>query len=489
MKKTRRLLSLVLTLALCLGMAVTAQAASISYEVEGGKIYFNANTGTITGCDLSASRVDIPSEIYGVPVTAIGKGAFRSGLTRAKLEQVTIPNTVTSIGDQAFYDCEFLTSVVIPDSVTSVGKQAFTSCDALTSVVIGRGVTTIPREMFSYCESLTDLTIPGTVKFIDDMAFCNSGLTSVTLPDGVTQLGDMVFHGCEDLVSAYLPDSITEIGAGTFNYCYKLTDVHLPGFLTAIPTRTLSNCGSLEEVSIPRGVTTIHGGAFESNRNLKTVTIPASVTEIGLGAFQFCYALEDVWYGGTLQQWMKLKVGSYNQYLTGANVHFSEPVANLTDVMSNDYYADAVVWAMNHGITAGTSATTFSPSATVTRAQAVTFLWRAAGSPQPTSTVSPFKDVSDPGQYYYLPVLWAAQQGITSGVSADSFGPDLPLAYNQIFTFLCRAAGDSLVGSDWSSAAVNWARNAGLTDGLAFQAGRSCPRSDVIYCLWKQMAN
>ena len=488
MKKTRRLLSLVLTLALCLGMAVTAQAASLSYEVEGGKIYFNANTGTITGADLSVTQVDIPAEIYGVPVTAIGSKAFSSGLTRAHLEQVTIPSTVTSIGERAFFDCEFLTSVVIPDSVTSVGKETFYSCDALTSAVIGRGMTTIPEGMFAYCSSLTDLTIPDTVKSIDDMAFTNSGLTSVTLPDSVTTLGDMVFHGCDNLASAYLPDSITSMGTGTFNYCYKLTDVRLPGLLTAIPARTLSNCGSLEEVSIPRGVTSIHGSAFDSSRNLKTVTIPASVTEIGSYAFQFCYALEDVWYGGTLQQWMALKVGSYNQYLTGANVHFSEPVAGLTDVLSNDYYADAVVWALNEGITAGTSADTFSPAAAVTRAQAVTFLWRAAGSPQPASTVSPFKDVADPGQYYYIPVLWAAQQGITGGVSADSFGPDLPLAYNQIFTFLCKAAGDSLVGSDWSSAAVNWAKNAGLTADLSFLAGNSCPRSDVIYCLWKQMA-
>lgn len=488
MKKTRRFVSLVLTLALCLGMAVTAQAASLSYEVEGGKIYFNANTGTITGCDLSASRVDIPSEIYGVPVTAIGKGAFRSGLTRAKLEQVIIPNTVTSIGERAFYDCEFLTSVVIPDSVTSVGKETFYSCDALTSAVIGRGMTTIPEGMFAYCESLTDLTIPDTVTSIDDMAFCNSGLTDLTLPDSVTTLGDMVFHGCDELVSASLPDSITSMGTGTFNYCYKLTDVRLPGLLTAIPIRTLSNCSSLEEVSIPRGVTSINGSAFDSSRNLKTVTIPATVTEIGSSAFQFCYALEDVWYGGTAQQWIALKVGSDNQYLTGANVHFSEPVVGLTDVLSNDYYADAVVWALANGITAGTSDTTFSPNATVTRAQAVTFLWRAAGSPQPSSTVSPFRDVADPGQYYYIPVLWAAEQGITGGVSADSFGPNLTLAYDQIFTFLCKAAGDSLSGSDWSSAAVNWAQSSGLTDGLAFQARNSCPRSDVIYCLWKQMA-
>ena len=160
----------------------------------------------------------------------------------------------------------------------------------------------------------------------------------------------------------------------------------------------------------------------------------------------------------------------------------------FADVRPSDYFAQAVDWALEEGVTAGTSDTTFSPNDTVTRAQAVTFLWRAAGSPQPASAVSPFRDVADPGQYYYIPVLWAAQQGITGGVSADSFGPHLPLAYDQIFTFLCKAAGDSLAGGDWSSAAVSWAESAGLTDALTFTPGASCPRRDVIYCLWKQLS-
>lgn len=164
-------------------------------------------------------------------------------------------------------------------------------------------------------------------------------------------------------------------------------------------------------------------------------------------------------------------------------------VSGFGDVSQSAYYADAVEWAVEEGITAGTSDTTFSPRATVTRGQAVTFLWAAAGRPQPKSTASPFEDVTSSALFYYQPVLWAVENGITAGVNDTQFGPDLPLAYDQIFLFLCRAAGDDPGPGDWSSAAVRWAQSAGLTDQLTFSAGASCPRSDVVYCLWKQLGD
>lgn len=166
----------------------------------------------------------------------------------------------------------------------------------------------------------------------------------------------------------------------------------------------------------------------------------------------------------------------------------SPTVGGFRDVYEDDYFADAVVWAKQTGVTGGTSATTFSPNNTVTRADAMTFLWRAAGSPEPESLVSPFSDVTDTGAYYYKAVLWASENGITSGVSATAFGIKNTLSYDQILAFLFRAAGETDVGSDWSAAAVNWAAENGLTAGLTFTAKGSCPRSDVIYCLWKQLA-
>ena len=162
--------------------------------------------------------------------------------------------------------------------------------------------------------------------------------------------------------------------------------------------------------------------------------------------------------------------------------------AGFSDVHESDYFADAVAWAVNAGITTGTSATTFSPEATVTRAQAVTFLWRAFGSPEPAATSSPFADVADQSAYYYKAVLWATEQGITNGVSATSFGADNAVTYDQMLAFMARAAGADTGGSDWSQAALDWAAENGLTDGLTFSAKNNCPRADVVYCLWQQMA-
>ena len=180
-------------------------------------------------------------------------------------------------------------------------------------------------------------------------------------------------------------------------------------------------------------------------------------------------------------------MGSLNEGLDQATFHFAEPVAGFTDVTTGDYYADAVQWAVNQKVTTGTGANTFSPANSVTRAEAVTFLWRAAGSPTPASTTSPFTDVTDQSAYYYNAVLWAAEQGITGGVGGGIFDLSSTLSYDQIFTFLCRAAGESASGSDWSAAAVNWAQSSGLTEGLSFSAKANCPRSDVVYCLWKQL--
>ena len=175
-------------------------------------------------------------------------------------------------------------------------------------------------------------------------------------------------------------------------------------------------------------------------------------------------------------------------YTTVSNYLFrrGEPApGRFEDLYSNTYYYDAVAWAMENNIAAGTSATEFSPTSSVTRAQAATFLWRAAGMPEPASSASPFTDVTDPSAYYYKAILWAAEQGIVGGVGNGRFSVDGTLTYDQILAMICRADGGSASGSDWSAAALQWADENGLTDGLEISASRNCPRSDVVYFLWK----
>ena len=160
----------------------------------------------------------------------------------------------------------------------------------------------------------------------------------------------------------------------------------------------------------------------------------------------------------------------------------------FVDVPASAYYYDAVAWAVENGVTGGTTATTFSPNNACTRAQMVTFLWRAAGEPEPETTVNPFTDVSA-SAYYYEAVLWAVERGITNGTSATTFSPDATVTRGQTVTFLWRNAGSPAAsGSSFAdvaadayyATAVAWAANEGITSGTsatAFSPSNACTRA------------
>ena len=144
------------------------------------------------------------------------------------MTSVTIPNSVTSIGNGAFSGCFGLTSVTIPNSVTSIGEYAFSDCSSLTSVTIGNSVTSIGKSAFYKCKGLTSVTIPNSVTSIGERAFydCTS-LTSVTIPNSVTSIGNEAFYNCTSLTSVTIPNSVTSIGNSAFNYCTKLTSIFI----------------------------------------------------------------------------------------------------------------------------------------------------------------------------------------------------------------------------------------------------------------------
>ena len=212
----------------------------------------------------------------------------------AGLTEYTIPNSVTTIGYEAFYHCDSLTSVTIPDSVTTIGGEAFRSCSSLTGVTIGDSVTTIGYEAFYHCDSLTSVTIPDSVTTIGDYAFsyCDS-LTSVTIGDSVTTIGDSAFYDCNSLTSVTIGDSVTTIGEGAFRACSSLTSVVIPDSVTTIGISAFSGCSSLTSITIPDGVTTIGDYTFSGCSSLTSVTIPDSVTTIGISAFYGCSSLRE----------------------------------------------------------------------------------------------------------------------------------------------------------------------------------------------------
>ena len=173
-----------------------------------------------------------------------------------------------------------------------------------------------------------------------------------------------------------------------------------------------------------------------------------------------------------------------------------ETTISFRDVKQGDYYYDAVKWAVEKGITEGTSSNTFSPNASCTRAQMVTFLWRSAGSPAPKSTTNPFKDISA-NDYYYDAVLWAVEQGITSGTGADTFAPNATVTRAQTVTFLYRAAGSPAAGSSsfsdvaadaYYANAVAWASQNDITSGTGngkFSPGADCTRGQIVTLLYR----
>ena len=169
------------------------------------------------------------------------------------------------------------------------------------------------------------------------------------------------------------------------------------------------------------------------------------------------------------------------------------------DVPAGAYYEDAVVWAVGKGITSGTNATTFDPNGTCTRAQAVTFLWRAAGSPTPKTKLMPFPDVPI-GSYYWNAVLWAIEQGITEGTSYLTFSPNDSCTRAQIVTFLWRAKGNPAVSGNapftdvapdaYYAAAVTWAEKNGITGGIGnglFGSNNTCTRAQIVTFLYRAM--
>jgi len=171
---------------------------------------------------------------------------------------------------------------------------------------------------------------------------------------------------------------------------------------------------------------------------------------------------------------------------------------NFHDVTRFDYFYDAVKWAVDHDITSGTGRFTFSPNAVCTRAQTVTFLWRAAGSPRPVSTVNPFTDVHY-GDYFYQAVLWAVENGITMGTSATTFSPDATVTRAQVVTFLWRANGQPAawnsgftdVSADaYYAKAVAWAVQNGITTGTGFgvfSPDAACTRAQIVTFLYRYL--
>jgi hypothetical protein len=346
-----------------------------------------------------------------------------------------------SIPDGAFYNCNHLTSITFPEGTTSIGKYAFWSCINLKSVEIPESVSEIGAMAFYKCTSLSSITIPGNVASIGDFAFQEcKGLKSLVIEEGVTDLGLGTFNSCTALERVTLPDSLVSIGNSVFYYCKSLNNVTIPSHVISIEDYAFNFCVGLTDITIPEGVTRIGDYAFGECRNMTKIVFLGEAPEIGDNCFYDVTAT--AYYPGD-GSWWEADLPNYGGDLTWIP-YTGEPMINVfTDVQYGKYYYEPVLWAYYHDpqITGGISETEFGPGLTCTREQIVTFLWKACGAPDPTTDDNPFLDVPE-GKWYYKAVLWAVENGITSGVDATHFGVGKSCTRGQIVTFLYKALAD-----------------------------------------------
>ena len=350
---------------------------TVAYSVSG------LNTSNLKNLDISNLNIEIPSVHDGKPVTSIRHGAFSGRIVfvgmggdgnvsqiEVTIKSVTVPDSVTSIGWQAFYKCIGLESITLPDSIESIGELAFDETAYYSDADNWEnGVLYIGKYLINASPDIAgNYEIkPGTLTIADGAIFCCNDLTGVILPESLRNIGYQAFGGCSNLASLNIPKGVKNIAGYAFIHCSRLEEISVAagnsvyhsygnclietqsktlilgcanseipddGSVTAIGECAFADCIELRTITIPEGIISIGDGAFELCSNLTEIVIPNSVksignyafaecvtlksvlitekvTSIGAGAFQNCFFLRVINYLGTKEQWEQLEKGEY----------------------------------------------------------------------------------------------------------------------------------------------------------------------------------
>ena len=426
------------------------------------------------------------SGTYQIPrdVKTIGKRAFQGN---TNLLEVKFLGQVTKIEDRAFYGCSNLAKITLPGSLETIGASAFESC-GLTTITIPSSVKSIGNYAFDCCSKLTSIQVnKNNGSFSSDgIALFNKDKTKL-IQYPLNRYGEYT-----------MPNTVREFTTHAFWFNENLTALGMPDSLKSIPDKAFKGCTRLYTLEIPHTVQTIGKEIFSESSATNTVVFYGSAPSTPKGApFHDPNGTVSmtVYYPEGDKSWSaatrKAYGGKIDWRAGGAMTDFG-------DVLTYEWYFEPILWAVDNGITAGTSATTFSPGNTCLRSQVVTFLWRAAGQPRPLRNRSPFVDVKK-GDYFYNAVLWAVDNGITSGTSANTFGAELSCTRAQVVTFLWRAAGcpdpkstnnpfKDVKNTDYFYEPVLWAVENGVTAGIDathFGPNQNCNRAQVVTFMYR----
>ena len=460
-----------------------------------------------------------------------------------KLVHTKISNKVQIIPTGMYDQCYKLASVDIPDSVVEICGNAFKDCESLTGVYIPVSVKKLGDAIFLRCSELKDIYYEGTEeqwKEIEIVGYSHTPFEGATIHYNTSRPkcseGEHlavrtlpVEAGCEsgwqngthccvcgEVVTA--PEEIPGVGHqwnkyGYCSVCYKdqepcthtpVTDTAVAATCTATGLTEGSHCSKCNEVLTAQEVVPATGHKSEPVKGKA-----ATCTATGLTDGSKCSVCGEVL---KAQEEIPVKAHSFKDGKCSVcgtkDPNYVEPTPTppagdnpFTDVPNDAWYAAPVLWAKANNVTGGTSATTFGPDDSCTRAQVVTFLWAANGKPEPKSMNNPFKDVAN-NAWYLKPVLWAVEQGITGGIAEGKFGPEQTCTRAQIATFLYAAAGKPEVSgkssfkdvkdADWFAKPIIWAAQNEVTGGIGdgkFGPNNTCTRAQVVTFLYKVYGN
>ena len=420
----------------------------------------------ITGYTGNDENVLLPTEIDEKPVTVICERAFYGCGT---MTDIDLPDLLRTIESEAFTACTSLTELTLPNHVYDIYDQAFADCYNLTSVFIPGSVSLLYRTAFDHCFNLTRFDVSGKNRwyFNDE----HGVIFEMSPPDESTR-GDLprLFLAPGAFKGSYtIPDGTVSIGGRAFSSCQNLTDVFIPDSIAYIAEYAFASCSSLT------------GIAFQGDA-------PA------FDPYVFTAVTATAYYPSGNPTWTEDVMQDYGGDITWVP-YTPTP---FDDIPIGSFYADAVAWAVENKITSGTTPTTFDPNGKCLRAQVVTFLHRAAGNPEPTGANNPFTDVKT-SDFFYKPVLWAVEENITSGISATEFGSLQNCNRSAVVTFLWRAAGcpepvstanpfTDVKTTDFFYKSVLWAVENGITAGLDathFGPTADCNRAQVVTFLYR----